>query len=488
MSDRRYQLAMIGLGVMGRNFLLNLADHGHTVAGYDKDAEKTAALEREGQGKSIGTAHSVAELAGMLERPRAVMMLVPAGSPVDSVIHDLLPHLEPGDVIIDGGNSHFSDTDLRAKRVAEEGLSYLGVGVSGGEAGARHGPSIMPGGDRASYERVAPLLESAAAKVDGDPCVTYLGPGSAGHYVKMVHNGIEYGLMQLIAETYDIMKRGLGLGDEQIADVFGRWNDGPLAGYLIEITSRIFRREDARTDEHLIDMILDEARQKGTGRWTSQDAMDLQVPVPTIDIAVAMRNLSALKQERERASRVLEGPPLKLHVSQDTFLTQVSDALYASMIVTYAQGLAQLRRASDNYEYGVDLESVARIWRGGCIIRSALLEDIRGAYQVDKALPSLMLDQPIAALVMRRQEAWRMVVQQAIQAGIPVPAITSALTYFDAYRSEWLPANLIEAQRDFFGAHTFERIDAKGVFHVEWTEPQVENTPQAVTAATGGSK
>lgn len=479
---------MVGLGVMGRNFLQNLADHGHQVAGYDKDEDKVAALRDETEGKPIGAAESIDDLVSMLHRPRAVLMLVPAGAPVDTVIHELLPHLEPGDLVIDGGNSHFSDTDLRTTKVSKSGLAYLGIGISGGEYGARHGPSIMPGGSRSAYERVASILEDAAAKVGGDPCVAYLGPGSAGHYVKMVHNGIEYGLMQLIAETYDLMKRGLCLEDEHIADVFEQWNQEELAGYLVEITARIFRREDPQTDNYLIDVILDEAKQKGTGMWTSQDAMELQVPVPTIDTAVAMRHLSAMKEEREKASRTTPAPNWEAGAVAESFLPQMRDALFASMIATYAQGMAHLRRASVHYEYDLNLADIARIWRGGCIIRAALLEDIHEAYKRRSDLANLLLDEHFNWELVSRQESWRSVVQAAVKSGIPAPAMAASLAYFDGYRSRWLPANLIEAQRDFFGAHSFERIDAKGTFHVEWTLPHTSSNREPAGAGVGGQR
>lgn len=486
MQDTDYELGMIGLGVMGRNFLLNLADHGYKVIGYDKDEDKVESLRNETGEKTIGAALNLDDLVHALQRPRAVLMLVPAGAPVDSVIGDLLTRLEPGDLIIDGGNSHFSDTNLRIKKVGEKRLEYLGVGISGGEYGARHGPSIMPGGSLDGYRQVAAMLQSAAANVGGDPCVAYLGPRSAGHYVKMVHNGIEYGLMQLIAETYDLMKRGLALDDKLIADVYQQWNETELSGYLVEITARIFRREDPRTDKYLIDVILDEARQKGTGMWTSQDAMELQIPVPTIDTAVAMRHLSAMKDQRDLASREAPAPKWHVHTNTDSFLQQLRHALFASMVVTYAQGMALLHRASNHYEYALNLADVARIWRGGCIIRAAILDEIREAFAPKKQLANLLLDQHFCSEVVQRQEPWRSVVQTAVRSGIPVPAMAASLAYFDGYRSQWLPANLIEAQRDFFGAHTFERIDAKGVFHTEWAQPPTTSMTEHFAAGAAG--
>ncbi|MFN2217782.1 MAG: NADP-dependent phosphogluconate dehydrogenase [Anaerolineae bacterium] len=467
---KQFEIGMVGLGVMGRNLVLNMADHGHAVAGYDKDLSKVEALQDEAGDREIQGAKTMEEFVGLLRTPRAVMMLVPAGAPVDAVIRDVLPHLEEGDLIIDGGNSHFPDTDLRARKLADRGIQYLGVGISGGESGARHGPSMMPGGRKEAYERVRPIFEASAARVYGDPCVTYLGPGSSGHYVKMVHNGIEYGLMQLIAESYDLMRRGLRLSDDEMHDIYDLWNREELSGYLMEITADIFLKKDEKTGKRLIDVILDEAKQKGTGMWTSQDAMELGVPVPTIDIAVAMRNLSAFEEERSAASRAFAGPEPLFEGDLWDSVEQLRHALYAAMIVTYAQGMAQLRVASKANNYDLDLEAVARIWRGGCIIRSALLEKIRAAYKADPDVPNLLLDPDLGQAVESRQEDLRAVVRAAAEWGIPSPGLAVSLAYFDGYRSAWLPANLIQAQRDYFGAHTYERIDAKGSFHTQWTE------------------
>jgi len=463
---------MVGLGVMGRNFLLNLADHGLAVAGYDKDPAKLAALRQEAGPRDVRGAENIPDFIALLRKPRAVMLLVPAGPPVDSVISELLPHLQRGDVIIDGGNSYFKDTDVRARNLARTGVQFLGVGVSGGEEGARHGPSIMPGGPKAAYERIRPVFEAAAAQVNGEPCVTWLGPGSAGHFVKMVHNGIEYGLMQLIAETYDLMKRGLGLTDAELHEFYAGWNQGELAGYLVEITGHIFAKQDEKTGRRLIDEILDVAKQKGTGMWTSQGAMELQVPIPTIDLAVAMRDLSVFEEQRAAAGAVLTRPLRPFDGDRDTNLTQLRDALHAAMIITYAQGLALLVVASERYQYHLDLEAVARIWRGGCIIRAALLEDICAAYRARPGLPNLLLDPGLSHKVMAHQEALRRVVCQAAESGVPAPGLMVSLGYLDAFRSAWLPANLIQAQRDYFGAHTYERVDAKGTFHTEWEKPE----------------
>jgi 6-phosphogluconate dehydrogenase len=470
METQCHEIGMIGLGVMGRNMLLNMADHGFPVAGYDKDPSKVEALQKESAENDIHGVANIKDFIGLLRWPRAVMMLVPAGPPVDSVIGDLLPHLQKGDLIIDAGNSYFKDTNLRARNLTENGIQLLGLGVSGGEGGARHGPSIMPGGPKEAYERVRPLLEAVAAKVNGDPCVAYLGPGSAGHFVKMVHNGIEYAVMQLLAETYDLMKRGLGLSDDGLRDVYDTWNQGELNGYLMEITSHIFGKVDEKTGKRLIDEILDVARQKGTGMWTSQSAMELQVPIPTIDLAVAMRDLSVFEKQRETAGEIFKRPVPPFGGDRKLFLDQLGHALFAGMIIAYAQGMAVLAAASDRYAYTLDLEAVARIWRGGCIIRAALLEDIRMAYRNQPGLPNLLLAPELSKKVMAHQEDLRRVVCATIELGLPAPCFMTALGYFDGYRSAWLPANLIQAQRDYFGAHSYERIDVKGTFHTDWTK------------------
>ncbi len=471
MAREGYDLGLVGLGVMGRNFLLNVADHGFAAAGYDLDGEKVRKLESErGEGHEILGAAKLPDFVKALRRPRAVMLLVPAGDPVDSVIGELRPLLEKGDVIIDAGNSHFPDTDRRAGELADSGLHFLGMGVSGGEYGARHGPSIMPGGPPDAYARVEPMLTAAAAEVDGDPCVAHLGPGSAGHYVKMVHNGIEYGLMQLIAESYDLLHRGLGLDAGELHRVYAAWNEGDLSGYLMEITAAIFERVDGRTGRPLVDVIEDAARQKGTGKWTSWDATELQVPTPTIDAAVTARNLSALKEERVAAAERLTGPEPRLDVDRETLIRQVRQALRAGMLLTYIQGMALLRRASDERDYGLDLATVARIWRGGCIIRAAVLEDLRAALSREPDIPNLLRVKEFADPVMRDQDALRAVVATAAGAGLPAPALAASLAYLDGYRTARLPANLIQAQRDYFGSHTYERIDDEGTFHTLWRD------------------
>jgi 6-phosphogluconate dehydrogenase len=469
MKKTHCEIGIIGLGVMGRNFALNIRDRGFPVTGYDRAAKQRAAWRAESGDEKSFAPERLTDMIRLLRKPRAVMMLVPAGPPVDAVIRELLPLLENGDVIIDGGNSLFSDTDLRQRTVAEKGLLYLGVGISGGESGARNGPSLMPGGPPEAYERVRPVFEAAAARADGEPCVAYLGPGSAGHYVKMVHNGIEYALLQLIAETYGMMKRGMGLSDGELREVYGGWRRSELDSYLMEITADIFGRTDAETGRPLIDVILDEAKQKGTGKWTSEDAMELQVPIPTVDAAVSMRNLSLHRQQRLAIHDALRIPPRKVSGERGALIERMRSALYAAWIASYAQGMAQLRAASAAYGYNLSLETVARIWRGGCIIRAALLEKIRTAFQRQSGLENLLLDPDLGTEAARRSDDLRGAVCEAVACAIPVPALTASLGYLDAFRSDWLPANLIQAQRDYFGAHTYERIDEKGVFHTRWT-------------------
>jgi 6-phosphogluconate dehydrogenase len=466
---KQYEIGMMGLGVMGRNLLLNMADHGFSVAGYDNDPTKVKALRNEAEKKDIHCTANLQDFVSNLRKPRAIILLVPAGAPVDSVINEMLVHLQNDDLIIDSGNSYFKDTNLRTIRLKESGILFMGMGISGGEEGARHGASIMPGGLKKAYKRVKPVLEAVAARVNGEACVTYLGPLSAGHFVKMVHNGIEYGLMQLISETYALMKLVLGFSEDELKNIYSEWNNGELNGFLLEITSNIFAKVDERTGKRLIDEILDVARQKGTGMWTSQSAMELQVPVPTIDIAVAMRDLSMFEKQREIAGKIYQHPE-RAHFSGDRnkFLTQLRKTLFVSMLTTYTQGFTLLEVASDKYGYHLDLEEVARIWRGGCIIRAAILEDIQAAFHSKRDLLNLMFDPNLSEKIKENQENIRQIVCQAGTMGIPIPGIMASLGYLDAYRSSWLPANLIQAQRDYFGAHTYERIDAKGTYHTEW--------------------
>jgi 6-phosphogluconate dehydrogenase len=470
-----YKIGVVGLGVMGSNLARNIASRGFAVAGYDLDAAKTKAFtSRQPADAGIGGAEAPDKLMAVLERPRRVLMMVPAGAPVDSVIAHLRPHLQKDDILIDGGNSFFRDTDRRADDLAAAGFRFLGMGVSGGEEGALKGPAMMPGGPREAWDAVAPILESIAARAeDGDPCVGYMGPRGAGHYVKMVHNGIEYGDMQLIAEIYDLLGRGAGLSANELSAIFAEWNEGELRSYLVEITAKVLERVDEESGKPLVDLILDEAQQKGTGKWMSQNAFDVGAPIPTVNAAVEARLLSALKSERVTASKVLQGPSQEVSAFARSAKAELIDAarqaLYASKITSYAQGMALLRQASAEYGYAIDPGEVARIWRAGCIVRAALLSDIRAAFARNPALVNLMLDPAFSELLNARHAALRHVVQTAISLGIPVPAMSASLAYYDAYRSARLPANLTQGQRDFFGAHTYRRIDRDGVFHTEWT-------------------
>ncbi len=467
-----YKIGIVGLGVMGHNLALNMERNGFPVAGYDLDAAKTKRfLEGPAKGKNIIGVDSPTALMAVLERPRRILMMVPAGAPVDSAIAHLKPHLEKGDILMDGGNSFFMDTEKRNLALEAEGFNFIGTGVSGGEDGALWGPAIMPGGQSQAWEAVAPILQAIAAKAeDGQPCVAYMGPRGAGHYVKMVHNGIEYGDMQLIAEIYDLLHRGLGLSAMDLHSVFSEWNNGELKSYLIEITAEIFTKIDPETSRPLVDLILDEAQQKGTGKWTSQNALDVGAPIPTINAAVESRILSGLKSQRQAASQLIHGPALKYSGDRDRLIDAARQALYASKITSYAQGLGMLRIASDEYSYNLNPGVIAGIWRAGCIIRASLLGDIMVAYQRDPALVNLLQDEAFRTAVQSRQDAWRLVVQTAVGMGIPVLALGASLAYFDAYRSERLPANLTQAQRDYFGAHTYRRVDRDGIFHNEWTK------------------
>lgn len=461
------EIGMVGLGVMGRNLLLNMIDHGFSVTGYDNNPDQVQILNEESQ-KQIHATTDIKEFIAALRQPRAIMLLVPAGRTVDSVIQNLLPHLKSGDLVIDAGNSYFKDTDIRIAYLATKGIQFMGVGISGGEKGARYGPSIMPGGPKAAYDHISLILKAISAKVNNEPCEAYLGPGSAGHFVKMVHNGIEYGIMQLISETYDLMKRGLNFKDNQIRDIYSDWNRGELKSYLIEITSQIFEKIDEKTGKRLINQILDVAKQNGTGMWTSQSAMELKVPTPTIDIAVAMRNLSVFKIERKQAQVRYQNILEPYIIEHKLFTTQLGHALYVAMLITYAQGMVLLKVASKHYQYDLDLKAVAQLWRGGCIIRAALLDDISTAFHINKNISNLLLDPGLSQKLMKNQGALRQIVRQAADLGIPTPGLMASLSYFDAYRSLHLPTNLIQAQRDYFGAHRYERIDMKGTFHTQW--------------------
>lgn len=468
----KYKIGVVGLGVMGHNLALNMERNGFPVAGYDLDSAKAKAfLDGSAAGKEIIGVDTPTALMAALEKPRRILLMVPAGMPVDSAIEQLKPHMQPGDILMDGGNSFFLDTERRNKALEEEGFNFIGTGVSGGEEGALWGPSLMPGGQRSAWEATAPIFRAIAAKAeDGQPCVEYMGPRGAGHYVKMVHNGIEYGDMQLIAEVYDLLGRGLGLSAADLHAVFAEWNTGELKSYLIEITASIFTKTDPETGRPLVDLILDEAQQKGTGKWASQNALDVGAPIPTINAAVESRILSSLKAQRLDASRLLYGPKPAYKGKRQRLIDAARDALYASKITSYAQGLGLLKIASEEYRYDLQIGAIARIWRAGCIIRASLLGDIMDAYQRNPALVNLVLDESFRTAVESRQEAWRLVVQTAIGMGIPVLALGASLAYFDAYRSERLPANLTQAQRDYFGAHTYRRIDRDGTFHTEWTK------------------
>ncbi|HEK20958.1 NADP-dependent phosphogluconate dehydrogenase [Mucilaginibacter sp.] len=465
----KYAFGMIGLGVMGRSLLLNMADHGFAVAGHDKDAGKVDSLNKEGGNLQVKGFLDVKEFIQNLKTPRAIMMLVPAGKPVDSVIEELTPLLDKGDILIDGGNSHFTDTNRRVEELEAKGLHFFGMGVSGGEEGARRGPSMMPGGDKDAYAVMKPIFEAIAAKVNGEPCVTYIGPGASGHFVKMVHNGIEYGIMELIAETYEIMKKGLKMDNEAIGKVFADWNEGRAQSFLLDITKDIFKYKTPGADHLLLDDIKDEARAKGTGKWTSQSAMDLQAPIPTVDVAVSMRDLSKYKELRTQAAGIYsKNDHQQIEGDNQELLEALENAFYFTMIISYAQGMHMLSRASEEYQYDLHLDEIAKIWRGGCIIRSKFLENIYNAYGKDKNLKHLLLDAEVAKLVEGTLAGIRKVVSAAVNAGIAAPGYAASLSYFDAFRTERLPSNLTQAQRDYFGAHTYELIGKEGTFHTQW--------------------
>lgn len=469
-QDTQYQLGMIGLGTMGRNLLLNMADKGFAVAGFDKNSEQALLLEKESVGKNVKGFQTLSGMVENLQKPRVIMMLVPAGPVVDAVISGLKPLLDKGDLIIDGGNSKFTDTERRAEELSKEGFHFFGMGVSGGEEGARHGPSMMPGGDPDAYRNVQPIFEKIAAHVDGEPCVAYIGPGASGHFVKMVHNGIEYAVMQLIAETYDLMKNGLSLSNEEIHAVFKKWNTGRLQSFLLEITTDIFAFKKPGADHLLLDDISDVARAKGTGKWTSQFALDLQLPIPAIDTAVAMRDLSKYKTLRTQLATIFPRKNKPLTSDIPAYLAELEKAFFFSSVVIYAQGMHLLRKASEEYRYGLNLASIAKIWRGGCIIRSAFLETISSAFQKKENLEHLLLDEGVSGQVGLSLPAARSVITGAMSAGIAVPVFAATLNYFDALRSGWMPTNLIQAQRDYFGAHTYELIGQEGVFHTDWSD------------------
>jgi 6-phosphogluconate dehydrogenase len=477
-TPKTANIGMIGLAVMGENLARNIERNGYSVAVYNRppgkdEPDRVKTFMTENAGKQFIGAHTPEEFVKALERPRKIILLVKAGDPVDWTINQIKPYLEPGDIIIDGGNSYFMDTERREKQLKQEGLNFIGSGVSGGEKGALWGPSLMPGGDREAYDQIRPIWEAIAAKVDDGPCVTYIGPGGAGHFVKMVHNGIEYGDMQLIAESYDIMRRVLGMSAGEMADVYDEWNRGDLESFLIEITAKILRVKDPETDKPLVDLILDKAGQKGTGKWTSAIALDLGVITPTINAAVDARNISSRKDERVEASKQIKGPEGGgFSGDKRELIAAVRDALYASKICSYAQGMNLIRAGSENWNWNINLGETARIWKGGCIIRAQFLGKIKDAYQRRADLPNLLLDPDFNAYIQGAQSNWRRAVTSAMQAGIPVQGMSASIGYFDAYRTAELPLNLTQAQRDFFGSHTYLRADkpGEGAVHTEWEE------------------
>jgi 6-phosphogluconate dehydrogenase len=469
--EAKFDFGMIGIGVMGSNLLLNMADHGFAVIGFDLKQERADKLEAAAKnGTDVKGTTKIEEMVASLKKPRKIMMLVPAGKPVDSVIENLLPHLEKNDIVIDGGNSYYKDTLKRITYLQDKGIHFFGMGVSGGELGARLGPSMMPGGDKEAYHYLQPILEAIAAKTDGQSCVAYMGNNAAGHYVKMVHNGIEYAIMQMISEVYDLLHRSGGLSNEALHTIFTKWNEGQLHSFLIEITAEVFKTQDNETKDQsdfLVDKILDQAGSKGTGKWTSQEAMDLPVPIPTVDMAVSMRDLSVYKQQRMQAAKLYQSTVNKIEITQND-LNHLENALAFCFTIAYAQGLSMLAKASEELNMNIPMPDVIRVWKAGCIIRSALLGNFTEAFKKDPKLSNLLLDSEIAEILKNRDESLRHVIQLGINTKIPMAGMMSALAYYDAYLSDRMPTNLIQAQRDYFGAHTYQRVDKEGVFHTEW--------------------
>jgi 6-phosphogluconate dehydrogenase len=465
----KYNYGVIGLGVMGRNLLYNIADNGFSTAGFDLDEEKVKELHN---GATPGTAvkgtASLEDFVSALESPRKIILMVPAGKPVDAVLENITPLLSPKDIVIDAGNSYFKDTERRIADLAAKNLHFMGMGVSGGEQGARRGPSIMPGGDLEAFNLIKPMLELISAKVNGEACTAYMGKGSAGNYVKMVHNGIEYAIMQLISEAYDLLRKGAGLNNDQLYEVFKSWNEGEMNSFLIEITRDIFQQKDDLTDGFLVDQILDKAGAKGTGKWTSEQAMEIGVSIPTIDVAVTSRIISAYKEERIKASQLYAKEEISTPENVELFIQEVGDALYLATLISYAQGLALLVKASEEYQFEIPLKDVVKIWRGGCIIRSVLLEKFYLAYSKDENLSNILLDQEISEIVKDKISSLRKTASFAASNGIPSLGIQAALGYFEAFTTASLPVNLLQAQRDYFGAHTYQRTDREGVFHTSW--------------------
>ena len=468
MEKGKANFGVLGLGVMGKMIALNMERNGFVVAGYDLDNKKTSDFTAISENKNLITCNNLEELIEKLESPRRILMMVPAGKAVDDLISTIKPHLNSGDLLIDGGNTFFRDTDRRSLELEASGIIYIGAGISGGEQGALWGPSIMPGGQPEAWKLVKPIFEAISAKVDGEPCVAYMGVRGAGHYVKMVHNGIEYADMQLIAEAYDLLHRVIGLSNEDLYEVFDDWNRGELESYLIDITKDIFKKIDLETNKHLLDLILDEAQQKGTGKWTSQNSLDIGASTPTINAAVESRIISAFKEERIVASKILCGPAIKKPYNTWNAINTVRDALFIAKVCSYAQGFALMKTAGKEYGYDFNFSEIAKIWSGGCIIRARLLKNVRNAFTQNPNLCNLMIDPEFSAELNKRQDSLRKVVAIAAENGIPALAFSSALAYYDAYRSERLPSNLTQAQRDYFGAHTYRRIDQEGNFHSEW--------------------
>lgn len=467
----KQQIGVVGMAVMGKNLALNIESRGYSVALFNRTGAKTTAVVEEHPDKNFKATYTIEEFVESIEKPRRILLMVKAGPATDATIQELLPHLDKGDILIDGGNTFFKDTMRRNEELANSGINFIGTGVSGGEEGALKGPSIMPGGQKEAYALVAPILEQISAKAeDGAPCVTYIGPNGAGHYVKMVHNGIEYGDMQLIAESYDLMKNILNLSVEEMADIFKEWNQGELDSYLIEITADILtRKDDEGTGKPVVDVILDAAGNKGTGKWTSQSALDLGVPLPLITESVFARYISAYKEERVQASKILSRTnDFEFTGNKKELVEKIREALYFSKIMSYAQGFAQLRVASKEFDWDLPFGEIAKIWRAGCIIRARFLQKITDAYDKNPEIENLLLDDYFVEITKKYQQSVRDVVALAVQAGVPVPTFSSAIAYFDSYRAERLPANIIQAQRDYFGAHTYERVDKEGIFHYSW--------------------
>lgn len=475
----KQQIGVVGMAVMGRNIALNIESRGYSVALYNRTGSKTTAVVEENPGKNLKATYTIEEFVDSLEKPRKIMLMVQAGKGTDLTIEALLPHLDKGDILIDGGNTFYEDTIRRSQYLANSGINFIGTGVSGGEEGALKGPSIMPGGQKEAYELVAPIFEKIAAKApeDGKPCVTYIGPDGAGHYVKMVHNGIEYGDMQLIAESYDILHRGLGFSAAEIGDIFTEWNQGELDSFLMEISANILKTTDPETGKPMVDVIMDAAGNKGTGKWTSQSALDLGEPLSLITESVFARYISSHKDQRVQASKVIPGIDANIQVDpseKEALIESIRQALYFSKIMSYAQGFSQMNEASKRYGWNLPYGEIASIFRAGCIIRAKFLQKITDAYAKDPNLANLTLDDYFKSIVTENHQALRRVLTLAISAGIPVPTFSAALAYYDSYRSEVLPANLIQAQRDYFGAHTYKRVDRPGTFHFHWSEGRQE--------------